>query len=116
MLTYLFLSVLSPGEFDRASLKPSAPASERLAFPNATAVSDLPFSSISFIGDLMQYTSTPVLLQTMAAVAVPTSTSVITSTTPSGPSAPEFTGAGSGLLPCTLLALSVAVGAVAVLL
>ena len=107
---------MSPGEFDRASLKPSAPASERVAFPDATAISELPFSSVAFFGDLMQYTSTPVLLQTMAAVAVPTATGVMASPTPSGSSLPPFTGAGNGLLPCAVLALFVAVGAVAVLL
>jgi hypothetical protein len=110
-----FFSVLVPGEFDRASLKPSAPASERIAFPSATAVSELPFSSISFFGDLMSYTSTPVLLQTMAAVAVPTAASASASTTPSASSLPEFTGAANGLLPCAILALSIAFGATAVL-
>jgi hypothetical protein len=110
-----FSSVLVPGEFDRASLKPSAPASERIAFPSATAVSELPFSSISFFGDLMSYTSTPVLLQTIAAVAVPTAASASASTTPSASSLPEFTGAANGLLPCAILALSVALGAAAVL-
>ncbi|KDN71229.1 putative beta-Ig-H3/fasciclin [Colletotrichum sublineola] len=35
-------SVLSPGDFDRASLTPSAPAAERLAFPGASPVSSLP--------------------------------------------------------------------------
>ncbi|KAI8933658.1 hypothetical protein NX059_009379 [Plenodomus lindquistii] len=54
---------IAPGPFDRASLKPDAPASERLAFPNATPVSQLPFSTVSFGGDLITFTTTPELLQ-----------------------------------------------------
>ncbi|KAK8117154.1 FAS1 domain-containing protein [Apiospora kogelbergensis] len=70
-IAHVIDSVLSPleGGFDRASLTPSKSASERLAFDGASPVSKLPFSSVSFGGDLMSYTTTPVLLQTMAAVA-----------------------------------------------
>ncbi|CAJ2509673.1 Uu.00g146990.m01.CDS01 [Anthostomella pinea] len=62
-------SVLSPGPFDRSSLEPSTPASDRVAFPDASFVSSLPFSSIAFSTDHMAYSTTPVLLQTIAAVS-----------------------------------------------
>ncbi|KAF6788151.1 beta-ig-h3 fasciclin [Colletotrichum sojae] len=113
-------AVLAPGEFDRASLKPSAPASERLAFAGATSVSSLPFSSVSFATDLMAYTTTPRLLQTVAAVA--TSTAVATASanasataTASGQPVPVPTSDGSGLLPGAALILSFAVGIAAFL-
>ncbi|KAK7932700.1 hypothetical protein PG985_003412 [Apiospora marii] len=116
-------SVLSPlgGDFDRASsLTPSKPASERLAFAGASAVSKLPFSSISFGGDLMGYTTTPVLLQTMAAVATTASSSsaaATNATTSSVPvPTPPTTGAGiKGLTPCAVSVLSFVVGIAAFL-
>ncbi|KAJ4301398.1 hypothetical protein N0V90_003490 [Kalmusia sp. IMI 367209] len=105
-IAHVIDSVLSPGEFDRASLKPSAPASERLAFPNASSVSKLPFSSVAFATDRMGYTTTPALLQTVAAVATPVASATTTSSQPG----PEYTGAGSGLSPEMVLALPFAVG------
>ncbi|KAK7993019.1 hypothetical protein PG988_001813 [Apiospora saccharicola] len=110
-------SVLSPlgGPFNRASsLTPSKPASERLAFAGASPASKLPFSSVSFEGDLMTYTTTPVLLQTMAAVA--TAAANATTASAPGPTSPLVTGAGiKGLVPCACSALSVAVGIAAFL-
>ncbi|KAK7186440.1 hypothetical protein DPSP01_002127 [Paraphaeosphaeria sporulosa] len=117
-------AVLNPGDFDRASLKPSAPASERIAFPSAAAVpiSELPFSSIAFQGDQETYTKTPALLQTM--IAVPTSTSGAATTgaatgtqsTPTPTGAAEFPGAANSLFPHAVMALPVAIGAAAALL
>ncbi|KAK6225460.1 hypothetical protein QIS74_01507 [Colletotrichum tabaci] len=106
-------SVLSPGNFDRASLEPSAPASERLAFPSASSVSSLPFSSVSFATDLMRYTATPRLLQTVAAVATPAANAT---TTASSQPVPVPTGSGSGLLPGAVAVLSVAAGIAAFLI
>ncbi|GJD04547.1 betaig-h3 fasciclin [Colletotrichum higginsianum] len=106
-------SVLSPGNFDRASLEPSAPASERLAFPSASSVSSLPFSSVSFATDLMRYTATPSLLQTVAAVATPAANAT---TTASSQPVPVPTGSGSGLLPGAVAVLSVAAGIAAFLI
>ncbi|KAH7014256.1 FAS1 domain-containing protein, partial [Microdochium trichocladiopsis] len=65
-------NVIAPGPFDRATLDPSSPPESRLAFPRATKIDHLPFGSVSFLGDTMTYSTTPVLLQTLA--AVPTST------------------------------------------
>ncbi|KAJ0160342.1 Fasciclin-like arabinogalactan protein [Colletotrichum tanaceti] len=103
------ISVLSPEDFDRASLEPSAPASERLAFPSASSVTSLPFSSVSFATDLMGYTATPSLLQTVAAVATAATNATATATASSQP-VPVPVGSGSGLLPGAVVALSVAVG------
>ncbi|CAA9961532.1 FAS1 domain-containing protein [Pyrenophora teres f. maculata] len=103
-------SVLSPLQpFDRASLSPSAPASDRVAFDGATSVSALPFTSASlaFAGDLMTFTTTPELLKTVAAVATPTAGANATRT---GSPMETFTGAASGLLPGAGLALGAAVG------
>jgi hypothetical protein len=61
----------------------------------------------------MAYTTTPVLLQTVAAVATPLADA--TTTTSSGP-LPVFTGAGSGLFPGLILALSFAIGSSASLI
>ncbi|KAF4923585.1 Fasciclin-like arabinogalactan protein [Colletotrichum viniferum] len=104
-------SVLSPGNFDRASLQPSKPASERVAFPNASAVSSLPFSSVSFATDLMAFTTTPILLQTVAAVATPSANATATTNQP----VPVATGAASGLMPGAFLVVSVAMGLAALL-
>ncbi|KAH6657523.1 FAS1 domain-containing protein [Truncatella angustata] len=112
-IAHVIDSVLSPGHFDRASLEPSAPASERLAFPNASSVSSLPFSSVAFSTDLMTYTATPVLLQTVATVATPLAGA--TTTTSSQP-IPVPTGTGIGLFPHVVLALSVAIGIAAFLI
>ena len=110
----LLLSVLSPAPFDRASLKPSVPASDRVAFPNASAVSSFPLASASlaFGGDLMTYTTTPELLKTVAAVATATATANTTSVTSSRTGVPvaTFTGAASGVVPGTGVALAVVVG------
>ncbi|EFQ94139.1 hypothetical protein CFE70_004908 [Pyrenophora teres f. teres 0-1] len=103
-------SVLSPLQpFDRASLEPSAPASDRVAFDGATSVSALPFTSASlaFAGDLMTFTTTPELLKTVAAVATPTA---VANATRTGSPMETFTGAASGLLPGAGLALGAAVG------
>jgi hypothetical protein len=110
-------AVLAPGAFDRASLQPSAPAASRLAFPDATSVSQLPFSSVSFAfgTDVGSYTSTPVLLQTVAAVAVATGAPNTTTTTTSG--LPAYTGAAAGkALPSAIAALAGAAGFAAALL
>ncbi|KAJ0333848.1 hypothetical protein COL922a_010370 [Colletotrichum nupharicola] len=104
-------SVLSPGNFDRASLQPSKPASDRVAFPNASAVSSLPFSSVSFATDLMAYTTTPILLQTVAAVATPSANATAATSQP----VPVATGAASGLMPGAILVVSVAMGLAALL-
>jgi hypothetical protein len=108
-------NVLAPGNFDRASLKNSAPASERVAFPSATPVSQLPFSSVSFFGDLMTYSSTPTLLKTAIAVAT-AQANATTTMSPSGMPAQVSTNTGSGLLPGALIALSIAVGVAAIAL
>ncbi|EDU42841.1 Secreted and surface protein containing fasciclin-like repeats [Pyrenophora tritici-repentis] len=103
-------SVLSPLQpFDRASLKPAAPAADRVAFDGATSVSALPFTSASlaFAGDLMTFTTTPELLKTVAALATPTAAANATKT---GSPMETFTGAASGLLPGAGLALGAAVG------
>ncbi|KAL5443198.1 hypothetical protein PMIN05_003771 [Paraphaeosphaeria minitans] len=118
------MNVLSPGNFDRASLKQSVPVSERTAFPSASAVpiSELPFSSIAFQGDRETYTKTPALLQT--AIAVPTSTSGAATTgaatgtqsTPTPTGEAEFLGAAKKLFPHAVVAFPVAIGAAAALL
>ncbi|KAK2040870.1 Fasciclin-domain-containing protein [Colletotrichum somersetense] len=109
-------SVLSPGDFDRASLKPSAPAAERLAFPGASSVSSLPFSSVSFATDLMAYTTTPTLLQTVAAVATATASATIATTTLSSQPVPVPTSSGSGLFSSAIIPLSFAMGIAALLI
>ncbi|PVH91550.1 Fasciclin-domain-containing protein [Periconia macrospinosa] len=112
-------NVLAPAPFDRSSLKPSAPASERLAFPSATRVEQLPFTSVSFAFDAGSYTTTPVLLQTIAAAA-PRPANATTTTTPPAASempAPYMGAAGMGfVVPGVWLSLGFLVGAVAVLL
>lgn len=109
----IIYSVLAPAEFDRASLKPSAPASERLAFPSATPVATLPFSSVSFFGDLESYSTTAELLQTLKAVptvaANATTTSAMATPTPTD-KPEEFPGTGSGAAPGAIAALMGAVG------
>jgi len=104
------LSPLEP--FDRASLQPEAPASNRLAFDGATAVSALPFTtaSLAFGGDLMTFTTTPELLKTVAALATPTAGANATKT---GSPMETFTGAAGTLLPGVGLAFGAAVGVAA---
>jgi hypothetical protein len=109
-------SVLSPGKFDRANLKPNVPASERLAYPSASSVSSLPFSTISFEGDMMGYTSTPVLLKTMAAVPAQTSGASNVATSTASASMAMYTGAGSAMSPGAGSALAAAVGIAAYVL
>lgn len=108
------LSVLSPAPFDRASLRPSVPAPERVAFPNASVVSRFPLASASlaFEGDLMTYTTTPELLKTVAAVATATATANVTMATVSRTGMPiaTFTGTASGLVPGVGAALAGVVG------
>lgn len=121
-------SVLAPGEFDRASLKPSASAAARVAFPGATPVSHLPLASVSlaFGGDLMTYTTTPELLKTVAALVIPTATATVSGSTLStgasksataSRSAPlsEFTGGATGLPAAKGAALAGAFGIAAFL-
>lgn len=107
------MSPLEP--FDRASLEPEAPASDRVAFDGATAVSALPFTSASlaFGGDLMTFTTTPELLKTVAALATPTAGANATKT---GSPIETFTGAAGALLPGAGLALGAAVGIAAALI
>jgi hypothetical protein len=108
-------SVLSPlAPFDRASLDPSAPASDRVAFDGATSVSELPFASASlaFGGDLMTFTTTPELLKTVAAVATPTSGVDATTT---GSPMETYTGAAMAMLPGAGMAVAGAMGVAAAL-
>jgi hypothetical protein len=77
-------SVLNPADapFDRADLEPAADATDRLAFPDATPVSKLPFSVISYAAESETYT-TPELLRTMKVIdvsALATATADATST------------------------------------
>ncbi|KAJ2998193.1 hypothetical protein NUW58_g399 [Xylaria curta] len=111
-IAHVIDSVLSLGDFDRASLKPSAPASERVAFPRASPVSTLPFSSVAFSTDRMTYTTTLELLQTIAAIATPSAEATMTL---SGQPVPTQTGSGGGIFPSAILTLSVIMGAVAFL-
>ncbi|RMZ70410.1 beta-ig-h3 fasciclin [Pyrenophora seminiperda CCB06] len=101
------LNPLKP--FDRASIKPAAPASERVAFDGATAVSALPFTSTSlaFAGDVMTYTTTPELLKTVAALATPTAG--VNATRTMAPTE-TFTGATGALLPGAGLVMGAALG------
>jgi hypothetical protein len=108
----IFISVLAPGEFNRSSLKPSAAAAERLSFPSASSVAVLPFTSVAFEGDTMTYTSTPRLLQTVAAVA--TSRPDVNATSSSPPLA-TYTGSAINLVTSSAMVMIVAIG-VAVLL
>jgi hypothetical protein len=110
MLT--FISVLAPGEFNRSSLKSSAAAAERLSFPSASSVAVLPFTSVAFEGDTMTYTSTPRLLQTVAAVATsrPDAT-----TTSSSPPVATYTGSALSLVTSGAMVMIVAVGVAALL-
>jgi hypothetical protein len=109
-------AVLAPAPFDRASIKPFAPAASRLAFPDATSVSQLPFSSVSFAfgTDVGSYTSTPVLLQTVAAVAV--ATGVVNATATSSGGAAEYTGAAGRAMPGAVAAIAGAAGVAAAFL
>ncbi|KAF3020911.1 hypothetical protein E8E14_001386 [Neopestalotiopsis sp. 37M] len=102
-------SVLSPGDFDRASLTPDAPASERLAFANASPVSSLPFSTTAFAFDTMTYTTTPVLLETVATVATALASTATATSMPNGTSTPVTTSDGGAVFVTVSLALSVAV-------
>lgn len=94
------------------------PAAERVAFPNASAVSNLPLAtaSLAFGGDLMTYSTTPELLKTVAAVA--TATGMVTTTPTSSQSAPfaTFTGAADGLSASKGAALAGALGIAAFLI
>lgn len=61
---------------------------------------------------MMAYTTTPILLQTVAAVAVPTAQANGTATS-SRPALPEFTGAANNVLPSAFIAFTIAIGAAA---
>ncbi|THY11380.1 FAS1 domain-containing protein [Aureobasidium pullulans] len=114
-------AVLAPGKFDRASLQPSAAAAERVAFPSASAVAKLPFTSVAFEGDTMTYSSTPALLQTVAAVATSRSNAVATSrptanaTTSSAPLA-TYTGSAISLTTSAAMVMALAVCIAALLM
>ncbi|KAI4853551.1 FAS1 domain-containing protein [Aureobasidium sp. EXF-8845] len=105
--------VLAPGEFNRSSLKPAAPAVERLSFPSASSVAVLPFTSVAFEGDAMTYASTPRLLQTVAAVA--TSRPSATATSLSPPLA-TYTGSAINLATSRAMVMAFAVGIAALLI
>ncbi|KAI5238033.1 FAS1 domain-containing protein [Aureobasidium subglaciale] len=116
-------TVLAPVEFDRATLKPSALAADRLSFPNASKVAKLPFTSVAFEGDLMTYSSTPALLQTVAAVATEASrsdaaTSATTTSNGSSTSPPlaTYTGSAISLATSGVMVMAVAVGVAALLM
>ncbi|KAJ4268853.1 hypothetical protein NW762_002923 [Fusarium torreyae] len=100
--------VLNPADdpFDRADLEPAADATDRLAFPDASPVSKLPFSVVSYATESETYT-TPELLRTIAAVdtaALATATADATATTgegaatPTGDATPVATAAGSKVI------------------
>lgn len=102
LLTFL-LSVLNPSDapFDRDDIKSEAKPTDRLAFADASPVSKLPFSSISYAADDATYT-TPALLKTLIAVdvsalATPTGGPDAKST-PTGEAGTVSTGAGSRLV------------------
>ncbi|KAF5020955.1 hypothetical protein F66182_7001 [Fusarium sp. NRRL 66182] len=89
--------VLNPADapFDRSDLEPAADATDRVAFPDASPVSRLPFSAISFGTDTATY-STPALLRTLAAVDVDalasaTTAATATATSTSGEETPAAT-------------------------
>ncbi|KAH0344384.1 FAS1 domain-containing protein, partial [Aureobasidium melanogenum] len=105
-------TVLAPEEFDRSSLKPSAPAAERLSFPSASPVAVLPFTNVAFEGDTMTYTSTPHLLQTIAAVA--TSRPNANGTSPTPPLA-TYTGFAVSLATSAIMVMAVAIGVAALM-
>lgn len=113
MTKLTFLSVLAPEDFDRTSLKPSAPAAERLSFPTASPVSILPFTSVAFEGDTMTYTSTPRLLQTVAAVAASRPNANATS---SSLPLSTYTGSAVVLAISAGMAMAVATGIAALLI
>ncbi|KAG9962652.1 hypothetical protein KCU61_g4289, partial [Aureobasidium melanogenum] len=104
--------VLVPEEFDRSSLKPSAPAVERLSFPSASPVAVLPFTNVAFEGDTMTYTSTPHLLQTIAAVA--TSRPNANGTSPTPPLT-TYTGSAVSLATSAIMVMAVAIGVAALM-
>ncbi|KAG9205844.1 hypothetical protein G6514_006118 [Epicoccum nigrum] len=107
-VAHIIDSVLAPGEFDRASLKPSASVTERVAFPGASSLSELPLPAPTvFAGDMMTYSTTAELLKTVAAVA--TSAANTASASRSAPTA-EFTGGASGFMAANGVALVGAVG------
>lgn len=90
-------SVLNPADdpFDRADLKPAAEADDRLAFPDATPVSKLPFSVISYADDSQPTYTTPELLKTLKAIdvsALATATATADATTGAGETTPTPTG------------------------
>ncbi|KAI4725553.1 FAS1 domain-containing protein [Aureobasidium sp. EXF-10728] len=106
-------TVLAPGEFNRSSFIPSAAAAERLSFPSASSVTVLPFTSVAFEGDTMTYTSTPRLLQTVAAVM--TSRPNATATTSSS-SLATYTGSAINLATSAAMVMALAVGVAALLI
>ncbi|KAI4851462.1 FAS1 domain-containing protein [Aureobasidium sp. EXF-8845] len=106
-------TVLAPGEFNRSSLNPSAPAVERLSFPSASSVAVLPFTSVAFEGDTMTYATTPRLLQTVAAVATSRPSATVTS---SSPPLATYTGSAISLATSGAMVMAFAVGLAALLI
>jgi hypothetical protein len=69
---------------------------------------------VSFGDDDMKYSTTPELLKTVAAIAVPTASASptangTTTASKTGPAVATFTGAGSNVFPGAMMALFVAV-------
>jgi hypothetical protein len=107
------ISVLNPAAepFDRETLDPEADAADRVAFADATPVSSLPFSEVSFSTDTESYTTSELLL-TVAAVPTETAAGDATTTEPS-PTGPQETGAAAMHEFNMAMGLGVALGAVA---
>ncbi|KAH0393079.1 FAS1 domain-containing protein, partial [Aureobasidium melanogenum] len=112
-VAHIIDTVLAPGEFNRSSLEPSVPAAERLSFPSASPVTILPFTSVAFEGDTMTYTSTPRLLQTIAAVG--TSRPNVNGTSSTPPLA-TYTGLAVSLATSATMVMAVAIGVAALLI
>lgn len=94
---------------------PEEPASDRIAFPSATAVSALPFtSSLSFGSEVVATVSVPAIFTTAPLVAVNATTIAVASgpgdvTAPYNTGVISFTGAAAMALP-TWPAVGLAVG------
>ncbi|CAD0089680.1 unnamed protein product, partial [Aureobasidium mustum] len=86
---------------------------DTLSFPSASPVAVLPFTSVAFEGDTMTYTSTPRLLQTIAAVAT---SRPIANATSSSPPLATYTGSGISLATSAAMVMAVAIGVAALLI
>ncbi|KAL6408652.1 Transforming growth factor-beta-induced protein ig-h3 [Ilyonectria robusta] len=85
---------------DGADLEPAADPTDRLAFPHASTVSELPFSSVSYATDSVSYT-TPELLRTLVAVdvsALAEATTTKETSTGTGESTPAATAGSSKVM------------------